>query len=246
MFKNKYELKVYCIFFSKWLTLKEASRIYNPNMPETARNDKTVQTYFTALKKRGWLDFREEIRFYEKRKSNYPTTVYKANYNFFFTKKINESKLKDFLKYFLHWATVRSYLNDNYKEDIPSGVEEIIKQLFVVAVSLKQSSASPKIDKNYKDFFDVSEITLRNYEKKIKEKINKFYLDIMVTKSKKIGAKKIRMLDTKTSFWMFLNLFALVMIKLFFNKDFANQIVRASPELYHWLWNLHGDFSFVS
>ena len=245
MFNNKYELKVYCIFFSKWVTLKEASRIYNPKMPETARNDKTVQGYFTALKKKNWLDDREETRFYQKRNSHYPTIVYRANYNFFFTDNRNKSELKEFLKYFLHWETVRAYLKDNYKDNIPSGVEEIVKQLFIIAISLKQSGSSSNLSKQNNDFLDVSKIILKNYKEKIKEKINKYYLDIMITKGKKISPKKIRMLDTKRSFWTFINLFALIMIKLFFNKEFANNLVRTSPDLYFWLRNLHEDFSFV-
>jgi len=252
LLKDSTALEIFFIFFEGWHTLEEASKIYDPNLPKKVRYNRRVTYYFYKFKKLGWIE-EENIKKIVPRKtakgkdSMYPSKSkrYHLNYNFFFTDKRNESKLKEFLIYFLNRVTVKSYLKESYKNDIPLGIEDIIKQLFTIAISLKVSKAKPKLKKKDKDFLNISKITIENYENIIKEKTNKYYGEVMFTKSKKISPKLIKRILPKTCFWNFLNLFAVIMIKLFFNKEFANNLVRTSPELYFWLRNMHEDFSFV-
>jgi hypothetical protein len=263
MIGNKNTLKVYEIFFNggiiqkeideegkkdsidelkDWLTLKDASRIFNPKMPKNALNERVVQTNFKKFKSENWLDEREQRRVFirksklgKKTKILYVVKTYRANYNVFFKSKI-ETELKKFLIFFLEKN--RHYLGDTYKEDIPSGIEEVIKQLFLTSVILKKN--------RIKGIFNISGITLENYKERIQKEINQYYLERMGSEKKnKAYAKQLKEIYPERTFWLFLNLFSLVMIKLFFNREFKNEITRTSPEIYFWLCKLYGyDFNF--
>ena len=241
MLRNKNTLKVYSIFFDKWLTLKDASRIFNPNMPKLSRNERVVQYNFAKFNKLNWLDIREEKRscirtskLGKKSKKVYSVKTYRTNYNFFFESKI-DTELKDFLLVFLNQNPTRAYLIETYKEDIPSGVEDIVKQLFLISIALKKYG--------YKKRYNFN---LNNYNKVIHEKIQKYYSDILFSKKKgKRFSKLLKKIYPQNSFWFFLELFAIAMIKLFFKEGFATEIAKTSPNLYFWLRSMYGDFTFI-
>jgi hypothetical protein len=263
MIGNNNTLKVYGIFFKggsiqkeikedgktelieelkDWLTLKDASKIFNPQMSKDARNERVVQYNFKKFKNQNWLDTRKEKRVKIKKskfgkitKEYYFVETYRANYNVFFNSKI-ETELKKFLIFFLEKS--RAYLSDTFPEGIPSGIEEVIKQLFLTSIILKKNKI--------KGSFNLSGITLENYREKIQNEINQYYLERMNSEKKgKAYNKGLKELYPERAFWYFLNLFAFVMIKIFFNKNFRIEITKTSPEIYFWLCKLYGDdFNF--
>lgn len=255
MISNKNALKVYGIFFKRYQTLKEASMIYNPNMPKKARNERVVQYWFKKFQKENLLEGRKEKRrcirtskLGKKTKIDYPVTTYKANCNFLLSGKHVSSKLKDFLSFFLDRNFVRSYLIESYVDNIPLGVEDILKQLLLTSITIKQYG----LNRRSNNFLNISDITLDNYELVLKERIDKYYKYIIyrdITKNKIKTPKfksAIRKLLPKNSFWTFFNLFALVMLKLFFKDGFITELVKTSPKLHFWLGKIYGDFSFIS
>jgi len=273
MIGNKNTLKVYGIFFSggiiqeeikkvnykdkdgkriiveehngeikNWLTLKDASKIFNPEMSKNARNERVVQYNFKKFLKENWLDERKQPRVYIRRsklgkqtKIPHFVKTYRANYNVFFNSKI-ETELKKFLLFFLEKS--RHYLSDAYPDDIPSGIEEVIKQLFLTSIILNKNKI--------KSDFNISEITLENYREVIKREINPYFLERMNSKKKgKAYAKQLKELYPERSFWFFINLFAIAMIKLFFKENFKMEVLKTSPDIYFWLCKLYGnDFNF--
>jgi hypothetical protein len=243
--------KVFSIFFTcdDWYSLKEASGVYDPEFSGTSRNQSTVSHYFYKFKKLGWLDEKNTLKYFKRvsskgKESLYPdkSPRYRSNYNFFFDGLIS-TELKDFLLFFLNQSFTRDYLIETYKNDIPSGIEDIIKQLFLMSIVLKQHG----FKKKNTGFLDISNITTKNYTKVIDEKIQKYYSAIFYsTKKGKEFSELLKKTYPKNSFWFFLNLFSLVMIKLFFKKGFATELTKTSPKLYFWLRDMYGDFSFVN
>lgn len=49
-------LLVLGIFFEDWYSIKEASKIFNPKLSDSERNDRTVNYYFYKIKKFEWLE----------------------------------------------------------------------------------------------------------------------------------------------------------------------------------------------
>lgn len=116
---NAKALIILGIFFQDWYSQKEASKIYNPAMPDTKRNERIITYYFPKFKKFGWLEERKIKRIkirktkYNKQ-SNYPSYCirYRLNFEPYFSKYYDntflpESKIKNIKKKLL------PYLNNS-------------------------------------------------------------------------------------------------------------------------------------
>ena len=229
------EKRIYTTLFNGWyskIELSEKEKISN----------KTSIYYINHFIKKDWIESEYILKEFPRKNKKGIEGIYrdrklrhKTNYNVFFKSKI-ETELKKFLIFFLEKS--RHYLSDAYPDDIPSGIEEVIKQLFLTSVILKKN--------RIKGIFNISGITLENFKERIQEEINKYYLERMESKKKgKAYSKGLKEIYPERTFWLFLNLFSLVMAKLFFNKEFKNEVVKTSPDIYFWLCKLYGqDFDF--
>ncbi len=225
--------KIFSIFFEDWYSKIEASKEYKIS-------NKTIIYYFTQFQKLGWIEEKNIEKIFYKRKIipigktkiidkiPYPnkTLRYRTNYNFFFESQ--NTKLKEFLLFFLNQNFTRDYLVEVYKEDIPSGVNEVIKQLILTSITFKKYG----FDKDYN-------FNLKDYQEFIKNEIKKYYSNILSSKKKgKEYSELLREIYPKNSFWNFLKLFSLVLSKLFLKKGFRNELVHTLPNIYLWFDNL--------
>jgi hypothetical protein len=117
---EKKEEEIMRIFLKDHYSIIEASRIYSPDLPATARNHRTVAYYFYRWKKDGWIDTESILREVPSKKhgGTYPSRCprYRLNTNFYFDlRKYNPKsgdgkKFKEFVNEFLHQDVIRNYV----------------------------------------------------------------------------------------------------------------------------------------
>jgi hypothetical protein len=126
--QNSKALFILGIFFVKWRSITEASKIYNPKLSKKWANDRMVNYYFKKFESYGWIEHKKFIgscernsKFGKKQVLKYPLTRYRINYEPYLlrysmlqsdeTNKNIKNKLKPFL--------------DNNREKI---IKEFIKE----------------------------------------------------------------------------------------------------------------------
>ena len=171
------------------------------------------------------------------KESIYPNRClrYRSNYEAFFSEKEISLKMKDFLLLFLSQNITREYLINNFKNDIPSGIEDVIKQLLLISLSFESQEGLGgwnRLDKECNtNIFDVNDIKFKNYKTILDKKIEQI-------EDKIISKEKFRVL---------LNLFASIMANLFLTNQMKD-IEKISPfyKNYLWLSNIWNDLRYTS
>lgn len=137
------EEQIMRIFLKDYYSLKEASKIYDPDLANTARNHRTVAYYFYPWLANGWFDTESILREVPSKKhgGTYPSRCprHRLNFNFYFDlRKYNPrsgegKKFVGFVNEFLSQDSVREYILKS-KSPILQTIDKLLFLLVRMAI----------------------------------------------------------------------------------------------------------------